>query len=82
MYNDLYETIKEIQYLEIKLEKLSKIRNAQNFHNIQIIFFADDVFHTIIQSDTPFSLRNELNLLLNETIEQIEIDIQNLKLNF
>jgi hypothetical protein len=82
MFNDLKELFDQIQYLETKIEKLKKLKESKEFKNIQIHFFADGKHYTLYQSDTPFSLMNELQLLMNETIGMYENEIQSLKLQF
>lgn len=82
MYNDLKELLDEIQYLELKKQKLQCIVDGKKFSNIQIHFFSDKVYHTLYQQDSPFNMENELRILIEGMIEQIDLDIQNLKLQF
>lgn len=82
MYNDLKELLDQIQYLESKKQKLEELVNAKKFTNIQIHFFSDKVYHTIYQSDSPFNMEHELRILIEGMIDQLELDIQNLKLQF
>lgn len=82
MFNDLSELFKEIDFRRAEIDRLQKIVDSKEFKNIQIHFFADGKYYTIYQKDTIFSLVNELKILLTETINQHEIDIQNLKLQF
>jgi len=82
MFNDIHELFAEIQHLESKIEKAKKVLNANEYTNIQIHFFADKKHITIYQGDTPFSLMNEVKILLLESIDMMEQQIQNLKLNF
>lgn len=79
--NDV-ELLAEISIKQKKIQKLEKILNSRIIEKIQIIFIADGRLNDINQSDTPFSLPSEIRLLLKETIEQYEIDIENLKLQF
>lgn len=72
----------EISKKETKIQKLEKILNSKSIERIQIFFTADGKLNDIDQSDTPFSLTSELRLLIQESITQYEIDIQNLKLQF
>ena len=82
MYNDLKELFDEIHFLQEKQNKLQRILNCKRFTNIQIHFFADKDYHTIYQQDSPFNMESELRVLLEGMIDQIEFDIQNLKLQF
>lgn len=82
MYNDLKELFDEIKYLQDKQDKIQKMLNSRRFSNIQIHFFADKDYHTIYQQDSPFNMESELRILLEGMIEQIDFDIQNLKLQF
>ena len=82
MYNDLKELFDEIHFLQDKQNKLQRILNCKRFTNIQIHFFADKEYHTIYQQDSPFNMESELRVLLEGMIDQIEFDIQNLKLQF
>ena len=82
MYNDLKELFDEIHFLQDKQNKLQRILNCKRFTNIQIHFFADKDYHTIYQQDSPFNMESELRVLLEGMIDQIEFDIQNLKLQF
>lgn len=82
MYNDLKELFDEIKYLQDKQDKIQKMLNSKRFSNIQIHFFADKDYHTIYQQDSPFNMESELRILLEGMVEQIDFDIQNLKLQF
>ena len=82
IYNDLKELFDEIKYLQDKQNKIQKMLNSKRFSNIQIHFFADKDYHTIYQQDSPFNMESELRILLEGMIEQIDFDIQNLKLQF
>ena len=82
MYNNLKELFDEIHFLQEKQKKLQRIVNSKRFTNIQIHFFADKEYHTIYQQDSPFNMESELRILLEGMIDQIEFDIQNLKLQF
>ena len=82
MYNDIHELFKEIQDIETKIQKAKDVLNASEYTNIQIHFFADKKHVTIYQGDTPFSLTNEIKILLLESIDMMEQQIQNMKLNF
>lgn len=82
MYNDLKELFDEIKFLQDKQDKIQKMLNSRRFSNIQIHFFADKDYHTIYQQDSPFNMESELRILLEGMIEQIDFDIQNLKLQF
>ena len=82
MYNDLKELFDEIHFLQEKQNKLQRILNCKRFTNIQIHFFADKDYHTIYQQDSPFNMESELRILLEGMIDQLDFDIQNLKLQF
>lgn len=82
MYNDLKELFDEIHFLEEKQKKLQRMLNAKRFSNIQIHFFADKDYHTIYQQDSPFNMESELRILIEGMIDQLDFDIQNLKLQF
>jgi hypothetical protein len=82
MYNEIKELFNQIQYLDNRIAKLQKLKESKEFKNIQIHFFADGKHYTLYQSDTPFSLINELQLLINETIDILETEKQSLKLKF
>jgi hypothetical protein len=56
--------------------------NSKRFSNIQIHFFADKEYHTIYQQDSPFNMESELRILIEGMIDQLDFDIQNLKLQF
>ena len=82
MYNNLKELFDEIHFLQERQKKLQRIVNSKRFTNIQIHFFADKEYHTIYQQDSPFNMESELRVLLEGMIDQIDFDIQNLKLQF
>lgn len=82
MYNDLKELFDEIHFLEEKQKKLQRMLNAKRYSNIQIHFFADKDYHTIYQQDSPFNMESELRILIEGMIDQLDFDIQNLKLQF
>lgn len=82
MYNDLKELFDEINYLQERQKKLQRMLNCKRFTNIQIHFFADKDYFTIYQQDSPFNMESELRILLEGMIDQLDFDIQNLKLQF
>lgn len=82
MYNDLKQLFNEIHFLQEKQKKLQIMLNCKRFTNIQIHFFADKDYHTIYQQDSPFNMESELKVLIEGMIEQLDLDIQNLKLQF
>jgi hypothetical protein len=82
MFNDIHELFKEIHHIETKIQKAKDVLNASEYTNIQIHLFADKKHVTIYQGDTPFSLTNEVKMLLLESIDMMEQQIQNMKLNF
>lgn len=82
LQNDLKELFDEIKFLDEKIEKLEKISQSKRFTNIQIHFFADGKFYTIYQKDSPFNMESELRILLEGMIDQMRLDIDNLKLQF
>jgi len=82
MFNDLKELFDEIKFLEDKINKLEKISQSKKFTNIQIHFFADKNYHTIYQLDSPFNMESELRILIEGMIDQMQNDLDNLKLQF
>jgi len=82
MFNNLKELFDEIKFLEDKISKLEKISQSNKFSNIQIHFFADKNYYTIYQQDSPFNMENELRILIEGMIEQMNNDLDNLKLQF
>ena len=82
MYNDLKELFDELHFLEDKIKKLQKLLDSKRFTNIQIHFYADKEYQTIYQTDSPFNLDTELRILIEGMIDQINLDIENLKLQF
>lgn len=80
MFNELKEALDTIQYLTLKKNKLQILLNARTFTNIQIHFFADKHYQTLYQADCPYSLETELKNLIEDIITQIDIEIENLKM--
>ena len=82
LHNDLKELFDEIRFIQDRIDKLEKISHCKKFTNIQIHFFADGQFYTIYQQDSPFNMESELRILLEGMIDQMQLDIDNLKLQF
>ena len=76
------EILFEINHRRNKIYKLMEMSQSKELTNIQIHFFADKKYHTIYQMDIPFSLNNEIRILLLESIQQLEQEIESLKLQF
>lgn len=75
--NKLYPVLES---MEIKIRMFEGILNAKRLENIQIHFFADNKHTTIYQSDSPYNLEHELRNLLEAMIDQINNDLEILKL--
>ena len=75
--NDLYFILES---MDKKINMFESILNAKRLKNIQIHFFADEKHITIYQSDSPYNLEHELRNLFEAMIDQINNDIDTLKL--
>lgn len=79
MFNNLKETIDLIEFYESKIEKLIILQGCKKFTNIQIHFFADNKHFTMYQNDCPFSLETEIKNLAEDSINELQTTIHNLK---
>ena len=82
LFNNLRETMLEIQHIQYKVDQLKKYQSAGDFSNIRISFDSGQRSYVLIQIDTDISLVNELRLLIQESIDLYEEQILQLKLNF
>jgi hypothetical protein len=82
LFNNLRETILEIDHIQQKIDRLKLCQNSGNIANIMISFDTGQDRRIIMQIDTDISLVNEVKLLIQASIELYEEQIQELKLNF
>jgi len=82
LFNNLRETILEIDHIQQKIDRLKLCQNSGNIANIMISFDTGQDRKIIMQIDTDISLVNEVKLLIQASIELYEEQIQELKLNF
>ena len=82
LFNNLRETILEIDHIQHKIDRLKLCQNSGNIANIMISFDTGQDRKIIMQIDTDISLVNEIKLLIQASIELYEEQIQELKLNF
>ena len=82
LFNNLRETMLEIDYIQQKINRLKICQNSGNIANIMISFDTGQDRRIIMQIDTDISLINEVKLLIQASIELYEEQIQELKLNF
>jgi len=82
LFNNLRETILEIEYIQQKIDRLQEWQSKGQISNIIISFDAGSERKILMQYDTDISLVNEIKLLLQASIELYENQIQELKLNF
>jgi hypothetical protein len=82
LFNELRETMLEIQHIQFKIDQLKKYQSAGEFSNIRISFDSGQKSYILIQIDTDISLVNELRLLIQASIDLYEQQILDLKLNF
>ena len=82
LFNNLRETMLEIDYIQQKIDRLKLCQNSGNIANIIISFDTGQDRKIIMQIDTDISLVNEVKLLIQASIELYEEQIQELKLNF
>ena len=82
LFNNLRETMLEIDYIQQKIDRLQLCQNSGNIANIMISFDTGQDRRIIMQIDTDISLVNEIKLLIQASIELYEEQIQELKLNF
>lgn len=82
LFNNLRETMLEIDYIQQKIDRLKVCQTSGEISNIIISFDTGSSRRIIMQIDTDISLVNEIKLLLQASIELYEDQIQELKLNF
>jgi hypothetical protein len=82
LFNNLRETILEIDHIQQKIDRLKLCQNSGSIANIMISFDTGQDRRIIMQIDTDISLVNEIKLLIQASIELYEEQIQELKLNF
>ena len=82
LFNNLRETMLEIQYIQQKIDRLKMLQISGEISNIMISFDTGANRRILMQYDTDISLVNEIKLLLQASIELYENQIQELKLNF
>ena len=82
LFNNLRETMLEIDYIQQKVDRLKLCQTSGEISNIIISFDTGSSRKIIMQIDTDISLVNEIKLLLQASIELYEEQIQELKLNF
>ena len=82
LFNNLRETILEIDHIQQKIDRLKLCQNSGNIANIMISFDTGQDRKIIMQIDTDISLVNEIKLLIQASIELYEEQILELKLNF
>ena len=80
LFNNLRETILEIDHIQQKIDRLKLCQNSGNIANIMISFDTGQDRKIIMQIDTDISLVNEIKLLIQASIELYEEQIQELKL--
>lgn len=76
-YKNLYSVLDS---MDKKVTMFQNILDAKKIKNIQIHFFADNKHITIYQTDSPYNLEFELRNLLESIIDQLNNDIDNLRL--
>jgi hypothetical protein len=82
LFNNLRETMLEIEYIQAKIDSLQGWQNSGEISNIIISFDTGANRRILMQYDTDVSLVNEIRLLIQASIELYENQIQELKLNF
>jgi hypothetical protein len=82
LFNNLRETMLEINYIQQKIDRLKEWHNSGQISNIIISFDTGSHRRILMQYDTDISLVNEIRLLIQASIELYENQIQELKLNF
>ena len=82
LFNNLRETMLEIEYIQAKINRLQVWQNSGEISNIIISFDTGANRRILMQYDTDVSLVNEIRLLIQASIELYENQIQELKLNF
>ena len=82
LFNPLKEIILEISHIQYKVNQLKKMQMATDYSDIKISFKSGSDKFTLIQLDTDLSLVHELRLIIQESIDLYEQQLQELKLNF
>ena len=82
LFNNLRETMLEIDYIQQKIDRLRVCQTSGEISNIIISFDSGSSRKIIMQIDTDISLVNEIKFLLQASIELYEQQILDLKLNF
>ena len=82
LFNNLRETMLEIDYIQQKIDRLKVCQTSGEISNIIISFDTGSSRRIIMQIDTDISLVNEIKLLIQASIELYEQQILDLKLNF
>ena len=82
LFNNLRETMLEIDYIQSKIDRLKVCQDSGTISNIIISFDTGQDRKILMQYDTDISLVNEIRLLIQASIELYENQIQELKLNF
>jgi hypothetical protein len=82
LFNNLRETMLEIDYIQQKIDRLQLWQTSGEISNIIISFDTGANRRILMQYDTDVSLVNEIRLLIQASIELYENQIQELKLNF
>jgi len=82
LFNNLRETMLEIDYIQQKVDRLKLCQTSGEISNIIISFDTGSSRKIIMQIDTDISLVNEIKLLIQASIELYEQQILDLKLNF
>lgn len=82
LFNNLKESFDEIEYIQKKIDLLRMYQNLSQLSNIRIYFESGSKSYNIMQLDTDISLVHELKLIIHESIELYENQIQEIKLNF
>lgn len=82
LFNNLRETMLEIEHIQHKINNLKTYQMSGDISNIRIYFNQGQNNCLLMQLDTDISLVNEIRLLIQASIELYENQIQELKLNF
>jgi hypothetical protein len=82
LFNNLRETMLEIDYIQQKIDRLKVCQTSGEISNIIISFDTGSSRKIIMQIDTDISLVNEMRMLIQESIDLYEQQILELKLNF
>ena len=82
LFNNLRETMLEIEHIQQKINNLKTYQMSGDISNIRIYFNQGQNNCLLMQLDTDISLVNEMRILIQESIDLYEQQIQELKLNF